>query len=313
MTHIVQSSQWGKFKTKMGTEAIAVGDTKKIQYTKHKIPFVNAYMAYAPKVNPFDIDFKLLKESLENEECIAINFDVPNIMVGSPDEENAIKALKKYCKKSPKDTFAKSNVILDLSASEDEILSNMHKKHRYNIKLAEKKGVYAKIAESKEDFDIFYKLLEETSQRQKYYIHSKEYYESAWDTLRDENMCQILIAMHEDTPLASWMLFNYEDTLYYPYGGSSNEKKHLQASTFIAWEAIKLGKSLNLKTFDLWGASKDPNDETDDWHGFTNFKLRLGGKHVTYIDSFDYLVNDSMYLMFNTANSLRWKILNLIK
>jgi lipid II:glycine glycyltransferase (peptidoglycan interpeptide bridge formation enzyme) len=310
MAHIVQSPEWGKFKTKMGTESIRVGN---IQYTKHKIPLSSQNYAYSPKIDPTKIDWEELSKSLKKNDCVAINFDVPDVTVDSKDAEKTTKLLEEKCKKSPRDTFAKSNVLLDITPDEEELLANMHKKHRYNIRLAEKKGVVVRKAETKEDFSIFYALLHETAQRQKYYIHSKNYYQNVWEVLGKENMCHILIAEHEGTPLVSWMLFTYGNTLYYPYGGSSNEKKHLQGSNLMGWEAIRLGKEFNCTSFDMWGAADDPKNTKDPWYGFTNFKLKYGGRHVKYISSYDYVVNDAMYTMFNMANEMRWKILNILK
>jgi len=109
------------------------------------------------------------------------------------------------------------------------------------------------------------------------------------------------------------MLFVYDKTLYYPYGGSSEDHKNLFGSNMVAWEAMKLGKDYDCDTFDMWGAAEDPNDTTDPWHGFTNFKMKFGGKHVTYMDSYDLVINPMMYNMFNLANTIRWKILNAIK
>ena len=310
MAHIVQSPEWGKFKTAMGTPAVQVGE---IQYTKHKVPFSSFYYGYSPKVDPTKIDWAKLEASLTENNCVAVNFDVPNVIVGSPEAESAVKLLESKCKKSPRDTFAKSNVIMDISPSEEEILSGMHKKHRYNIKYAERNGVTVYEANDQADFDIFYSLLEETAEREKYYIHSKAYYQTIWEQFSEKGLCHILIAKHEETPLSAWMLFTYDNTLYYPYGASANQGRNLMASNLIAWEAIKLGKKSGCTMFDIWGAAVNPENEDDPYYGFTNFKLKFGGKHVTYIDSYDFVVNETAYTLFNTANDLRWKVLKLLK
>ncbi len=308
--HIVQSPEWGQFKTVMGTTAVRVGE---IQYTKHKIPFSQNYYAYAPKIDPFKIDWVKLKKSLKENNCIAINFDVPNIEINNENFQKAKNLLKTNCKKSPKDTFAKSNVVLDISKSKEDLLKNMHKKHRYNIRYASKNGVTVKKGETQEDFETFFDLLNETATRQKYFIHSKNYYQKIWEMFREKNMVHILIAEHEKQPLTAWMLFSKDNILYYPYGGSSLEKKNLQHSLAVAWAAIELGKEIGCHTFDMWGASDNPEDENDPWFGFTQFKLRFGGKYVKYIDSYDFVVNEPLYALFNSANNLRWKILKLIK
>lgn len=308
--HIVQSPEWGQFKTQMGTPAVREGE---VQYTKHKIPVLNKYYGYCPKVDPFKINWETLKKSLAENNCIAINFDVPNIETTSPQAEQAIKKLAERCVRAPKDTFAKSNVVLDISIPKEEILKNMHKKHRYNIRYAFKNGVVVRKGETEGDYEIFYDLLVETAKRQKYFVHSKSYYQKIWEMFKEKGMVYILIAEHKGKPLTAWMLFSKDGVLYYPYGGSSDEQKNLMHSLAVAWAAVELGKELDCHTFDMWGAADNPEDESDPWYGFTQFKLKFGGRYVKYIDSYDLVLNKPVYTLFNLANKIRWTILRLLK
>lgn len=308
-THVVQSPQWGDFKTEYGTTAARVGD---VQYTKHKIPFTHYYYAYCPKVNPFNIDFVKLAASLKENNCVAVNFDVPNILKNSDEEKKALEIFKN-CVKAPRDQFAKYNVLLDISKDSEELLKSMHHKHRYNLRYAQKHGVEIKKAVNQDDFEIFFDLFEETAGRQKYYIHPKLYYQKIWEILTPQDTCHILTAYHQNKPLASWMFFIYEGVLYYPYGGSSENGRNLNASTLVCWEGIQLGKQKNCKTFDMWGASKNPEDTSDPWFGFTNFKLKFGGNFVEHIDSFDFVINKNVYDTFNFVNYVRWKFLKVLK
>ena len=76
-------------------------------------------------------------------------------------------------------------------------------------------------------------------------------------------MARLLIAFYQNEPLTAWMLFNFKDTLYYPYGGSTKTHPEVMANNLVAWEAVKLGKRLNLKKFDMWGAL-GPNAKSND-------------------------------------------------
>ena len=308
--HIVQSAEWAEFKTKYGTPAVSAGG---VIYTKHKIPFNSGYFAYCPRVEPDKIDFKELKESLVTQQCISINFDVPNVLANTDEELAALKIFTdNTCVPSPRNQFAQSNIILDLNKSEDELLSQMHTKHRYNIRYAQKQGTVVKNAETLKDFDDFYALFEQTAQRQKYYVRPKEYYKILWEMFKPKQMCEILVAYNNGKPLASWMFLIYDNVLYYPYGGSSEEMKNLQSSNLVAWEGILLGKKRGCAVFDMWGASDNLEDTSDTWWGFTNFKLKFGGKYIKYMDSYDFVINDPVYRMFNFANSVRWKLLKAI-
>lgn len=306
--HIVQTKEWADFKNLYGTKALQVGD---VFYTKHKLPLLNYYYAYCPRIDPNLLDFSKLKESLKANKCIALTFDVPNVIKGSKEEEAALNLFNKNCVLSTRSEFAKATILIDLSLSIQELFENMHKKHRYNAKYAAKKGVTVKLAESDADFDTFFNLFKETAIRQNYFIRPKKYYELIWKEFHPKDMCHILTAEYEGTALASWMLLIYDNVIYYPYGGSSLEHKNIQASTALGWEVIRFGKSKNCKVFDMWGTAADTNDTNDPYYGFTNFKLRFGGENVIYIDSYDFIVNKCLYLIFTFANKIRWKFLKL--
>lgn len=310
LNHIVQSPEWAEFKNAYGTKTVSCGE---IFYSKHHLPFSPYFVAYCPKVNPFLIDWDRLEESLKNENCISINFDVPNVTKGTHDEVKATEIFKTRCIKSAKETFAGNTIIVDLAKNEDELIKNMHPKHRYNMKLAQKHGVVVEKGKDTADFETFWKLLYATSLRQKYYVHPKRYYQKIWEVLSPKGMCHMLTAKHNGEALSSWMLFSYNNVFYYPYGGSSDKLHNLFPSNLLGWEAIKLGKELSCYTFDMWGASKNPNDQNDPWWGFTNFKLKFGGQLVEFMDSYDFVVNEHVYKIFNLANNLRWKLLKLIR
>ena len=308
--HILQSEAWQEFKNDYGTPAIRVGE---VMYTKHKIPFTNFFFAYSPRVNPFEINFDEVRESLKRESCIAVHFDVPNITTDGPKFSEAEKIFNKHCVKSPRDEFAKGNFFIDLTKSEEELLQNMHKKHRYNVRYAQRKGVTVRNSTKDEDFEIFFNLYKKTGERQKYYFRNKKYLRNIWNIFKDENLVHLLIAEYESKPLATWMFYVYENTLYYPYGGMSEENKNLQASCILGWEAIRFGKKMKCNLFDMWGAAEDMSKKSDPYYGFSLFKEKFGAKHVTYIDSYDFVISEPMYKLFTSANSVRWKILNMLK
>ncbi len=306
--HIVQSKEWAEIKTKYGNESINVGD---IFYTMHRIPKTKLFFAYCPRVDPKMVDFEMLKKSLKKNHCLGLTFDVPNVIRGSEEEASVVKILEKNCQPSKRSEFATANFLLDLKPSEEELFKNMHSKHRYNTRYALKQGVSITMAESEEDFDEFYKLLKQTALRQNYFVRPKRYYQIIWEHLHPKDMCQILIAKYQSEVLAAWMLFVYEKTLYYPYGGSSEEHKNLFASNALGWESIRYGKERGCEVFDMWGAADDPEDEKDHYHGFTNFKAKFNGRHVRYIDSYDLVINRPLHFVFTRLNSLRWKLLEM--
>jgi len=308
--HVLQSELWKKFKNSYGTPAVRVGN---IVYTKHKIPFTNYFYGYCPRVNPFDINFEEIKKSLEENSCVAVHFDVPNVTKDDIDADKAIKIFEEKCVLSTREEFAKGNFLLDLTKSEEELLANMHKKHRYNIRLAQKKGVVVRESIDDKDFDLFFKLYDETGKRQKFFSRSRNYLEKVWKIFREANCSYLLIAEYEGKPLSAWLLIVYDGVLYYPYGGSTEEDREVQSSCLLGWEAIRFGKKMGCTLFDMWGATEDMNDKDDPYYGFSVFKEKFGGRHVTYIPSYDYVINEPVYRLFTAANNVRWKLLSILK
>ncbi len=304
VTHVVQSWEWGEFREKLGLRVLRYGiyDGNKLktvfQLTLHPIPFLNKYFGYLPK-GPFpdkDLAMALLKIAKDNN-CVAIKIE-PDIL--KPTNQKVDNRFKK----SPKPLFTKHNFILGLEKSEEDLLKNMHQKTRYNIKVALKHGVIIKEHTDKEGYEIYKNLYFQTTKRQNYHGHSAHYHKLAWETLSEAGMARILIAYYQDEPLTSWMLFNFKDTLYYPYGGSSDKHRNVMGTYLLAWEAIKLGKKLKLKKFDLWGALSPDEKENHPWRGFTRFKEGLGPELVEYIGSFDLIINPLIYYPFTLIDKL---------
>lgn len=288
ITHVIQSWEWGEFRKSLGIKVLRYGT---FQLTFHKIPFINKYAGYLPKGPMPDKNLaEALKKIGQEQNCAFIKIE-PNILVPSSKFQ-----VPSDFHPSPKPLFTKYNFIIDLTKSEKELLKNMHPKTRYNIKLAQKHGVKVEEREDDEAFEIYLKLYFETTRRQGYHGHNEQYHKKVWQTLKNANMARILIAFYEGEPLTAWMLINFKDTLYYPYGGSAKSHPEVMANNLVAWEAIKLGKKLKLKKFDMWGA--------DFKHGFHKFKQGYGGQLVEYIGTFDLILNWPIYLLFTFIDKL---------
>jgi len=198
--HILQSPLWAEFKNKHGTPAVSAGN---VIYTIHNIPLTSYNYAYCPRVSPFEVNFEELKKSVEENNCIAVHFDVPNIIKGSSEEAAAAKIFEEHCVHSPRDEFAKANFFIDLTKSEEELFSALHKKHRYNVNYAKKNGVTVRESTEDKDFEIFYSLYKETGVRQKFYYRGQSYLRDMWDVFNKAGLAKLLIAEYEGEALAA--------------------------------------------------------------------------------------------------------------
>lgn len=300
--HPLQSPEWGKFREKTGIKVIRRGDW---QLTIHKIPHLPFTIGYFPK-GPLpnkEIIAELEKIGRE-EQCIFIQLE-PNV-----EKSDKQQVIREKIIPAAHPLFTKYTFILDLTKSEEELLKNMHPKTRYNIKVAQKHGVEVVEDNSDKAFEEYLRLTKETTKRQRFYAHTQQYHRLMWDTLQPK-MAHLLLAKYKGATLAAWILFVYKDTLYYPYGASSNEHRETMASNLVIWEAIKFGKKLGLKKFDMWGALGPNPDPKDSWYGFHRFKEGYGPKHVEFIGSFDLVINPILYQVYKLADKLRWLLLRL--
>jgi peptidoglycan pentaglycine glycine transferase (the first glycine) len=204
--------------------------------------------------------------------------------------------------KAVKDIQPTNNWMLNLEKTEEELLIGMKPKTRYNINLADRKGV--KVREgTKDDLLVVWQLLLETAARNGFRLHPQNYYWQMHETLAQHNL-KILVAEYNHKPVAGMLLTIFGDTATYLHGGSSNEYKQVMAPYLLHWQAIKLCKNLHLKTYDFGGiAPSGANDHA--WAGISRFKKSFGGFEVIYPGAYDLVLSPVWYNVYKNARALR--------
>jgi len=269
-------------------------------------------VGYCPKGTwPDDLQLAGLRDLGEREKAIFIKIE-PDVSV-PPKTKNDIEGLKHVlinhgCVEG-RALFTKYSFIIDLRKSEQELLSAMKQKTRYNIHLAEKHGVEVTEDNSSEGFEAYIKLLKETTSRQRFYAHGENYHRKMWDTMKNAGIAHLLKATYKGEVITTWILFHYKNRLFYPYGASSRKHREVMASNLVMWRAMLFGKSLNCHSFDLWGALGPDPDPKDSWFGFHNFKAGFGGDHAEFAGSFDLVINPQLYRLYTKADVWRWRYL----
>jgi len=327
--HPLQSWAWGEFREKLGrkVERIGMFEAGRLktgwQVFFHTIPKTSYSVGYLPKgpVPTKEMVDSLADLARENNaifiklEPNQIKYRWPNKNgnVGERTEVNKVDYQKLGLVPAQKQLFDQYTFHLDLTQTEEALLANMHPKTRYNIRLAAKKGVKVEVNNSKQSLAMFLSLLfSETVKRQGFYMHNEDYFQKMWSILEPE-IGHLLLAKLKDEVLSAWMLFTFKDWLYYPYGASSSKMRNVMASNLICWQAIKFGKEKGLKTFDMWGGLAPDADPTHPWYGFHKFKLGYGGDLVEYAGSWDLVVNEPLYKLYNLADKARWSLLRVRK
>ncbi len=195
-------------------------------------------------------------------------------------------------------------VILDVRGSEEQVLERMKQKTRYNIRLAAKKGVSVYPST---DIALFRSILDVTSQRDGFGVHSSEYYARAFDLFHARGECELFMAEHEGQSLAGLMVFTRGKRAWYFYGGSSEIKRDLMPNYLLQWEAILWARSHGCTEYDLWGVP-DYDEQTlednflkrsDGLWGVYRFKRGFGGKVLRSMGPFDRVYNIPIYRLYN--------------
>jgi lipid II:glycine glycyltransferase (peptidoglycan interpeptide bridge formation enzyme) len=348
-THSLRSVQASSPRLNRGSGKNKLVDA--FQLTLHPIPHTPFTIGYLPKGSmPNKELIEELRRIGKEEKCIFIQLE-PNVVrriykneKGHLDTDNPEtmrharddRELEKLgLLQSAHPLFTKYTFVLDLTKSEEELLTNMHSKTRYNIRVAQKHGVIVGIEDSKEAFGEYLKLTRETTTRQKFYAHTEKYHKTQWDTLgsqmangkparnasqsdaggwqMDKLTSQLLLGKLEKEVLVAWILFTFRDGLYYPYGASSSTHREAMASNLIMFEAIKFGRERGLKYFDMWGALGPIPDSSDSWFGFHRFKLGYGADLHEMIGSYDLVIHPALYQFYKLSDKLRWFYLRLRK
>lgn len=306
-THPLQSWEWGEFRAKTGNEVLR---TEFGQLTLHSVPFLPYKVgAFIKGPEPSEEILVKLKEIAREKNLLFVKLE-PNCAkttLGTAKFENLIALLKKHGVVRGKTLFTPTTFWIDLTGSEEELLKSFNSKTRYNIRLAERKGVTVVEDNSDEAFEKYLKLTRETVERQGFLAHTERYHRLMWEVLNKElvakgkqPIARLLTARYQNEIITTWILFVWKDFLYYPYGASSDKYKNVMANNLVMWEAIKMGKKLGLTTFDLWG--REPGK------GFTKFKEGYSPKVVEFMGTWD-LVTSPLYPIYKIIEKLRWIVL----
>lgn len=290
--NFLQSEQWLKTKQELGNKTFKVGG---YFFQTTKIPYLNKYIGYMPRVDLNKLNIEELINRAKSENCVFVTIDPENL-------KSELDSLSFFRNKGINTDLGlpihlQNTVMIDLEKSQEDLLAGMKQKTRYNLKLAQKKGVKVVISDEDPELALFTDLYLKTIKRQGYSGRSSNYLKTVWNNFKGNVF--IATAYYENTALASWFVIAYEDTLTYVYGGSSEEYKNLMAPYLLVWELSKYGKEKGFKSLDLFGIKKDLSD------GYSRFKAGFGGDIIEFSDTVDLIIDSKMYSLIKLAYKLR--------
>jgi lipid II:glycine glycyltransferase (peptidoglycan interpeptide bridge formation enzyme) len=198
-------------------------------------------------------------------------------------------------------------IAIDLTPEEKAISLRQKPKWRYNAGLAARKGVTVREAASLDDLQHWYDLMGVTSERDRFAVHTYDYYKKAWELMGTAKQARLLLAEHQGKLLAGIFVTLIGREGIYLYGASGNEGRNLMPNHLLQWEAMKGCKAQSATLYDLWGVA-DSADPNDPMAGVSRFKRGWGGQVVRYIGSFDYVYSSLVYRAMTAGLSVRKKM-----
>ncbi|OGZ61020.1 MAG: hypothetical protein A2919_00790 [Candidatus Spechtbacteria bacterium RIFCSPLOWO2_01_FULL_43_12] len=297
----LNSLQWRKFQKSVGRKLFIFDDGYLV---KLDIPFGKSYLySNSPHALKYLDEIKEIGRAegaifFKWEPMTRLQREIPISKSQFPNKSQIliIKQLQKAgFILSTKELQPQETIVLDLKKSEEELLRQMEQKTRYNLRLAQKRGVKVFLSDNKkEDFKKLWKIFTDTSRRDKFNLHSRDYYEK----LLDMDMARLYIT-RKDNDIASLAIIIFDNhTATYLHGASDYLLRKHMAPYLMHWKIMQDAKKEGLGHYDLWGIDEKK------WPGVTRFKKGFGGEEIKYPGSFDLPLNKFWYILYKAKNAL---------
>lgn len=315
----LQSEEWRKFQENSGKRTFHLPqrqtDMKQnslwVNVIEHKLPLVGRYF-YVPRwplariFNFQSLIFNQLLELAKKEKAGWIRFE--------PENEEILNLIRKNInhkiEKAPHDMQPKEVFTIDIRKSEEEILAKMKPKTRYNINLAQKRGVSVQVISNEtlglndRIIDRFIEMVNSTAKRKGITFHPGDYYRTMIKTIPGE-ILKIYVAKFNDKIIAANLVVFYGKTAIYLHGATDDEYRNVMASYLLQWQAILDAKRKGCEKYDFGGVRLQKNDNP--WSGITKFKIgfspNVGIKK--FPGSYDVVINRAKYEFYVIISKLR--------
>lgn len=284
----LQSPEWEEIQKKMGRPVKRIGPVLVI---KHDLPFGFNYI-YAPRPERLGDDFfSEVKDFAGENRSIFLKIDPADSPYFNTAQYLSMGGRKAFSLQAP------ATVVIDCKKSEEELLSAMHPKTRYNIRLAERKGVKVRrleAADVPEGLERFWNLVTETARRDKFCAHPKEHYRCLLETASGDFENQLWFAEHGDDLIAAAIVNVYRPsgTAAYLHGASVYKMRELMAPHLLHWEMIRETRIRGFEKYDLGGIDEQK------WPGITRFKKGFGGDIVSFPEARDFVFREGWYALY---------------
>ena len=234
--------------------------------------------------------FEKIAETAKKEKCVFVR--IRPQLIRDTETMQLLKDLG--LKIAPMHLAAEHTVIIDLRKTEDELLADMRRQTRYEVRRALKQGIIVEKDNSEEIFKEFRKVQASTAKRQGFVPPNLK-------TLLAEreafgNQIAIYTAKtSEGKPIAYGMIIKDGKEGDYYEAASTELNRKMPGAYALLWQAMRDLKADGYERFNLWGIAP-PGQPNHRYAGVTTFKTGFGGKVVEYVPAHDMVINKIAYL-----------------
>lgn len=290
-TLFVQSSHYGEFYEKMGEKSWIFGvfDGDKLVggslvVSTHAKRGSFLYLPYGPFGEGAEILFVYLKKIAKENKFDFIRCS-PFWSIDSGGEDILRQS---GFRPAPMHILAENTWLLDLSKSEDELLAQMEKTHRYLIRRCEKEGVRIEKSTNKDALEQFNNIHDETAKRHNFHRFSKDYIEKEFKTFVQHDEAMVISGFLPNGRIdSSSIIVFFGNMAAYRHGASLNLDNRLSTSYLVQWEAIKEAKRRGIKWYNFWGVIPAKAGKNHPFYGITHFKKGFGGSQLDLVHCHD--------------------------
>ena len=311
--NFLQTSSWGKvyeldgekvYYLKLteqdvihGTAVVIVKNAKRGRYLEipggpildwdHEPRFVKTFMEEITKI-------------AKNEDCVFVRMR-PNL----DDSAAHVKMIEDLgLVPSPMHLHAEHTVMIDLKLTEEQLLKDMRRQTRYEVRRAQKMGIQVRFDTNKHAFSEFYDLQLETAKRQGFIPSTREFIMAQHDAFA--GAARIYTATLDGRPLAKGLVIMQSPEAIYHEAASTEEGRKYPGAYALQWQIIRDARELGFKRYNLFGIAP-PNSPKHRYAGVTTFKTGFGGDQIAYLPAHDLVIRPMRYKFVHLLEEMRKK------
>lgn len=294
---LLQSAAWADVLRAEGkrVHTIATRTGTPLRGVVQSLRGVGRYL-YVPRLSHMTSD---MVAEMRNAPYAWVRCDVAN-----EDDYHTLCADGCVVKKAPHNMQPQHNLIVDITADDATLLARMKSKTRYNIRLAQKRGVEVFTSKDQRYIDTFCALVAATGKRKHVTFHTKKHYESIIKNLPDD-MCDMYIARYNGEVIAVNLVAFYGGVATYLHGATSDAHRNVMAPFLLQWRAMRDARERGFMWYDFGGVF--PQSADTGKTGITRFKKGFAPReeYVTSYGSYDIVLSRPRYMVYRCGQNIK--------